>query len=216
MDNIGSAGMFICLGVLFAGISVGGNTFGREKVVFWRDTASGMPAIPYFLAKLIVDLPRIVGGATFFSIALILLFPYRQLFRTLYLMVLSLYFMAFMMGYWLSAAFPMSKVPLYATGFSLLWALVLSGILPSLWDVVNDYPSAVQWLWQISGPRWAIEGFWLQEIQGRPWVEKFDEPPNKYKAGNYGTGITNVFIIAAGWALLAFLGLKLFNREKQK
>ena len=49
LDTMREAGMFICLGSMFACIAISGNTFGREKVVYWRDTASGMPVLPYYL-----------------------------------------------------------------------------------------------------------------------------------------------------------------------
>jgi hypothetical protein len=51
LDTMREAGMFICLGSMFACIAISGNTFGKEKVVYWRDTASGMPVLPYYLGK---------------------------------------------------------------------------------------------------------------------------------------------------------------------
>jgi hypothetical protein len=55
IDYIREVGIFMSLGVLFAGISVATQTFGNERVVFWRDTAAGMPTLPYFIAKVIVE-----------------------------------------------------------------------------------------------------------------------------------------------------------------
>ncbi|CAG8452725.1 17371_t:CDS:2, partial [Racocetra fulgida] len=40
----------------------GGSTFGYEKVVYWRDTAAGMHTVPYFLAKIVADIPRLLRG----------------------------------------------------------------------------------------------------------------------------------------------------------
>jgi hypothetical protein len=91
-----------------------------------------MSAIPYFLAKLIVDIPRIFFGALFFAIALALFFPYRESWGALFGLILLLYFVSFAMGYWISTAFPMQKASLIGVGFALLWALVLSGGILSL------------------------------------------------------------------------------------
>jgi hypothetical protein len=113
IDQINLAGMFIALGCLFAGIAVGTNTFGREKVVFWRDTASGMRTIPYFIAKFVIDIPRIILGALFFAIALALFYPYRQSWASLFAIVGLLYFVAFALGYWISTAFPIQKASVY-------------------------------------------------------------------------------------------------------
>ncbi|KAG0078817.1 hypothetical protein BGZ92_001301, partial [Podila epicladia] len=55
MDDIRYVGMFMALGVFFAGISVGASTFGDEKAVFWRDTSAGMPSLPYYMAKFLAD-----------------------------------------------------------------------------------------------------------------------------------------------------------------
>jgi hypothetical protein len=214
--------MFICLGVLFSGISVAGNTFGREKVVYWRDTAAGMPVIPYFFAKVLVDIPRIILGGTMFSVALVMFFPYQQSFVTLYLIVLCLHFYAFAIGYALSNSVPYSKLSLYGTGFSLLWALVLSGVMPALWDVLprppssDGYPAAIRWLWSVSAPRWAIEAFYITEVQALPFAEKNREAPHMYNYGNFWLAIRMIWAITSGWLLIALLALKLFDRNKQK
>ena len=117
VDNLNMAGMFVALGCVFAGISIGSNTFGREMVVYWRDSASGyvinnlrMSTGPYFLAKVLMDIPHIILGAIFFSISAALFFPYRQSFASLFLIILMLYTAAFGMGYFISTIFPVQKV----------------------------------------------------------------------------------------------------------
>ena len=62
-DLIRECGIFVCLGVLFAGISSGTSTFGKEKLAYWRDCGSGMPTLPYYLAKAISDGPRVLLAA---------------------------------------------------------------------------------------------------------------------------------------------------------
>ena len=161
LDKIKEAGMFISLGVLFAGISAGTTTFGREKVVFWRDSASGMSAIPYYFAKFVVDIPRVILAGIVYSVALLLFYPLQGRFVSVLLIVELLYFSAFAMGYFLSILVPPSKTALLGTGFALLWALVLSGVIPTLEDVYSEpVLTAVSFLWDLSPPRWAIEAFW--------------------------------------------------------
>ena len=166
-------------------------------------------------AKFLIDIPRIILGASFYALAVALFFPYRQGFASLYLLILGLYFVAFAMGYWISTAFPIAKSSLLGTGFALLWALVLSGVVPSLSDV-SKLPARLQWLWDISAPRWAIEGFWLKEVEIRPWIEKLSSPSNLYVTGNYFVDVKNLFCIGLVWCVVALLGLKLFNRKKMK
>ncbi|KAI8902412.1 hypothetical protein BC833DRAFT_573455 [Globomyces pollinis-pini] len=220
-DQIGLAAMFICLGCMFAGISIAGNTFGKEKVVYWRDTASGMPVLPYFFAKFIIDIPRIVIGGSMFSLALVVFFPYQQPFVRMYGMVIILYFYSFAVGYCLSIFVEFSKLAIFGTGMSLLWALVLSGVMPQLWDVLGHgdtegFPSGIQWLWHVSAPRWLIESFYIQEVQHLPFVEKFGKASNNYDFDNYELDIKNAILISLGWYFMTLLALKLVNRAKQK
>jgi energy-coupling factor transporter ATP-binding protein EcfA2 len=219
-DTLREAGMFICLGALFSGISIAGNTFGREKVVYWRDSASGMSVIPYFIAKFLVDIPRIVLGSTVYCFALVMFFKYSQSFITLYWIVLCLHFYAFALGYALSTAVSYSNYSIYGTGFSLLWSLALSGVIPSLDSVFPEtientgYPQAISWLWNFSGSRWAIEAFYISEIKALSFIENTKKPPFPYSYENYDIATVNILGISIIWLLTALLGLKLFNRTK--
>jgi hypothetical protein len=216
-DKIKEAGMFISLGVLFAGISAGTNTFGREKVVFWRDTASGMSTIPYYLAKFMIDIPRTILAGFVFACALVLFYPLQGLFVSTLLIVELLYFAAFSMGYFLSIVFKPSSTPLIGTGFALLWALVLSGVIPTLDDVYDDsFLKSLSWLWDISPPRWAIEAFWIQEVGATAFGDKSKTPPNQYAWSNYNKDLTMIVLLTLMWHLLSFFSLKLFDRSKQK
>ncbi|KAJ3303577.1 hypothetical protein HDV03_003654 [Kappamyces sp. JEL0829] len=215
-DTLKIAGMFISLGSMFAGISIAGNTFGREKVVYWRDTAAGMPVLPYYLAKVIVDIPRIILGAISYFIALIMFFPYAQSWVNLLGMILMLHFYSFALGYALSTAVTYQKLSLYGVGLSLLWALVLSGVNPSLNDV-SEFPSIIAWVWKVSVPRWMIEAFYIKEVTALPFKERnLPNGPDQYLWDNYGSDFYHSIAITLGWHVLAILGLKVFNRIKQK
>ncbi|KAI9189626.1 hypothetical protein H9P43_001059 [Blastocladiella emersonii ATCC 22665] len=221
IDHIREVGIFMSLGVLFAGISVGTQTFGNERVVFWRDTAAGMPTLPYFLAKVIVDIPRVFVAAVMFSLSLILFWPYRSQFLSLFVIILFLYFAAFAMGYFLSTFVSRESVGLVGTGFALGWALVFGGVTPSLKDVYepNSVYSGFSFMWNVSAPRYAIEALYLREVTARG----FDDSSKPDFGAGFGYSITmedkdlaSIFYIACGWLVLAFLGLKLLNRDKQK
>jgi hypothetical protein len=76
----------------------GGSTFGYEKVVYWRDTAAGMRTIPYFFAKFIADIPRLIIAAAMFTCSFILFYPYRASIFEIYVIILLAYFAAWTMG----------------------------------------------------------------------------------------------------------------------
>ncbi|KAJ3265557.1 hypothetical protein HK104_006280, partial [Borealophlyctis nickersoniae] len=215
-DEIRTAAMFIILGAMFAGTSVGSSTFGRERVVYFRDTSTGMRTFPYFLAKIVIDLPRIIVGGVMYAFALILFFPHRQDFVFILLVIEFMYFAAFAMGYHLSIAFKPNHVPLVSTGVSLLWALVMSGVMPTLTDVYTSPTyTPVRWLWSVSAPRYAIEAFWIKEVGAYPF-EKPVTAPYEYDWDNFDKDLKAMFLIGVGWMGVAFLGLKLFDRSKHK
>ncbi|KAF9585246.1 hypothetical protein BGW38_003236 [Lunasporangiospora selenospora] len=220
-DHLTEVGVFIALGVCFAGISVGSTTFGNEKIVYWRDKSSGLLTLPYYLAKVIADIPRIVLAAIMFSISLIIFFNERSNYFYLLFIIIMLYAVAFAMGYLLSALVPQNRVSLVGTGFTLAWAIVFSGDAPDLADVMSDDASsgykAGRWIWMISAPRYAIEAIYLREIQARPWQEIRNEPlSHTYELGQFWWCFKIMAFIMLGWHVLAFLSLKLKNRNKQK
>ncbi|KAL7751229.1 hypothetical protein RI367_003435 [Sorochytrium milnesiophthora] len=219
-DLLRELGTFISLGVLFSGISVGAQTFGNEIVVYWRDTAAGMPAIPYFLAKITVDLFRIAVAALMFCLALTFLWPNRTPFIQIYIIVAILYFVAFAMGYFLSTIARKDIVGLIGTGFALAWALALSGVMPGL-DQVYAKGSVFQgfsWLWNISAPRYGIESLYIREVQNRPWEDNLNRTAlaHNYFTTNRDINLAYMAYIGLGWCFLALLGLKLVRREQQR
>ena len=132
-DQLGVAGIFICLGAYFGGIAVGSGTFGKERVVFWRESSAGMSTLIYFLgivntlclAKLVVDIPRIFLGGLFYTLALTLFFPYRSSFASIFVIVELLYLNAFAFGYFISTVFSSAQLNLIGTGAALFFSLVL-------------------------------------------------------------------------------------------
>ncbi|KAG0003168.1 hypothetical protein BGZ65_001952 [Modicella reniformis] len=220
-DHLGEVGVFIALGVCFAGISVGSMTFGNEKIVYWREKSSGLLTLPYYLAKVIADIPRIVLAGIMFSISLIVFFNERSNYFYLLFIIIMLYAVAFAMGYLLSALVPQNRVALVGTGFTLAWAIVFSGDAPDLADVMAPDASggyaAGRWLWIISAPRYAIEAIYIREVQARPWEELTTQPlSHTYKIDHFWWCFQSMAIILFGWHVLAFFSLKLKDRSKQK
>ncbi|KAI1315793.1 hypothetical protein EDD11_000347 [Mortierella claussenii] len=220
-DHLTEVGVFIALGVCFAGISVGAMTFGNEKIVYWREKSSGLLTFPYYLAKVIADFPRIILAGIMFSISLIIFFNERSNYFYLLFIIIMLYAVAFAMGYLLSALIPASRVALVGTGFTLAWAIVFSGDAPDLADVMRDDAGggyrATSWIWTISAPRYAIEAIYLREVQARPWTEIKDAPlAHTYELDQFWWCFRAMAWILLGWHVLAFVSFKLKDRAKQR
>ncbi|KAF9171373.1 hypothetical protein BGX20_007702 [Mortierella sp. AD010] len=217
-DHLTEVGVFISLGVCFAGISVGAVTFGNEKIVYWREKSSGLLTLPYYLAKVIADIPRIVLAGIMFSLSLIIFFNERSNYFYLLFIIINLYAVAFAMGYFLSAVVPQDRVALVGTGFTLAWAIVFSGDAPDLADVMTSSSySATRWLWVISAPRYAIEAIYLREIQARPWEEiRSGQLAHTYNIWEFWWCFQAMACILLGWHVLSFLSFKLMDRSKQR
>ncbi|KAF9110592.1 hypothetical protein BGX27_006146 [Mortierella sp. AM989] len=220
-DHLAEVGVFIALGVCFAGISVGAVTFGNEKVVYWREKSSGLLTLPYYLAKVVADIPRIIMAGIMFSISLIIFFNERSNYFYLLFIIMMLYAVAFAMGYLLSAIVPQNRVALVGTGFTLAWAIVFSGDAPDLADVMASDASsgyaATRWLWVISAPRYAIEAIYLREVQARPWQEITTQPlSHTYQIDQFWWCFQSMTFILLGWHVLAFFSFKLMDRSKQR
>ncbi|KAF0442646.1 putative ATP-dependent permease ADP1 [Gigaspora margarita] len=217
-DSIQNVGVFMALGVTFAGISAGGSTFGYEKVVYWRDTSAGMRTVPYFLAKLVADIPRLLIAALMFTLAFIIFYSFKARIWQIYIIILLTYVAAWAMGYFISAVASKEKLSLVGTGFALGWGMVLSGATPKLEDVESGGTfTYIGWLWDVSAPRWAVEALYLKELEPRLWDEIKKEPlAHTYSFNDYPQCLWNILLIAFGWAVLAFFAMKLTNRDKHK
>jgi len=212
-DFLRQIGQFVSWGVLFAGIAVGSGTFGNERVVFWRERASGIHTTPYFLAKSIADIPRIMIAAGCFQVSFMVGFNNMQAARYIYLFIFSLYFVGFSSGYFISAVVAKQKTSLVGVVFALVWAIALSGVEPNLIKV-QDF-TGVSWLWSISAPRWAISAFYLNEV----YVKKYQEiqvgiNAYGYQNDDWVSDIVYTFLIGIGWQVMAFLAMKLLHRSK--
>ncbi|CAI2165493.1 7690_t:CDS:10 [Funneliformis geosporum] len=216
-DYLQTGAVFFALGSTFSGIS-GNSTFGYEKVVYWRDTSSGMRSLPYFLAKVTADIPRVLNAAIMFSTSYLLFYSYQALYSEIYIITLLSYCCSWTMGYFLSIIVNKEQMALIGTGFSLAWSLVFSGKNPELTVVsTSDTYKYVRWLWKISPPRWVVEALYLKEISPRKWYEIHNEPLRfTYSFEDYEDCLINLGFIAYSWAALAFCAMKLVNRKKQK
>ena len=209
-DELRLAGMFICMAILYSGITAGCNTFGNEKVCIRREYYSGsVSTVAYFVTKALADLPRIAIAALLFTYAFLFFFEYHSSISHLLIIFMLLFLIAFAMGYFVAAAFPSELHGAVCTGFSLAWALVLSGVFPYLEEVHTDYPY-LEWLWNISPSRHAIEAFWLSEMQNRSFIidRRNVFMPFAYVWDNFENSCLRLMFIYFGWLLIAFLVLR--------
>eukprot|EP00835_Amoeboradix_gromovi_P004786 NODE_397_length_9427_cov_0.309605.p1 type:complete len:818 gc:universal NODE_397_length_9427_cov_0.309605:6531-8984(+) len=215
-DLISNSGMLMIFGILFSGQAAAVPTFSHEKTVYWRDRSSGMPALPYYLAKITVDIPRIILAAIFYTLAFLVFVDYRSSIYWIFFLVVCTYFTAFHMGYFLSIILPKESVLLASAASSLFWGFLLSGVYPDYSIVLSSF-GGLRGLWELSGPRFGVELYYILEVGARPWQELWDEDwSHGYSRDNFRSGVGSLIGIGIMWGCLSFMALKLAKRQKQR
>jgi energy-coupling factor transporter ATP-binding protein EcfA2 len=98
LDLVPGSAVYLCMGTFFAGVMAGGATFLNEKVVFWREVASGMSVLPYFLAKVLADIPRIIFAGISFTVSSTIFALFRTPLSELIILNTELFICSFAMG----------------------------------------------------------------------------------------------------------------------
>jgi hypothetical protein len=211
-DLIRESAVFSCIAIYISGISSATSTFGRDRPVFWREVAGGMPVSSFYLAKLATDVPRILSAAAFFTLGHSVFLAYRSNIFDIFTLFLLLYVVAFSQGYLLSLLLRQQIVALAGAGVALAFSLVLSGLMPSLTEV-DKYPGSISWLWSISAPRYVVEGYWLLEVSERSFSV---QPHHGYSWDDQAQIYRALGCIALVDLALALVLLKFTHRSKQK
>lgn len=226
-DNYTQIGNFLAWGIGFAGIAAAAGTFGNEQVNYWRESAAGLSTMPYFFAKILADFPRIFFAAVFFFAAFMTRFQTTGNLSDVFLIVLLLYWFGFALGYLVSQVVPISKAALTGVLLALVFSIAISGSNPSMKEV-NDYPSSRSWLWDISGPRWALEAFYVNEVKfyktvhggpldGEKYIDISSGLDNRgYDVNAVSSCLTNIFLCGLGWGSIALVLMLLTYSEKKR
>ncbi|KAI9294493.1 hypothetical protein K502DRAFT_365782 [Neoconidiobolus thromboides FSU 785] len=218
IDQAAHIGTFLSWGIGFAGISVGSGTFGNERTVYWREASSGIPTFPYFIAKSLSDIPRILIASLMFTCSLIAVYPNSSDFSQLLWIVTALYYWGFSTGYFISALVRKEKASLVGVVVALFWAIAFSGVQPTLRQVQTEWGPNIFWLFNFSAPRWAIAAFYIVETEAKGYMdpEKIGQKWFGYSGDSYAGNLLIVLAIGFVWQLFAFLAFKLANREKMQ
>lgn len=240
-DSYVQVANFMCFGILFASIASAAPTFGNEQVSnlplqsngkilqvnFWRESSTGLKAGPYFFGKWIANFPRIVCSALFFWIAFSIKHQNTGSAVDVFMIVLALYWFGFSLGYVVSQLVSIKSASLAGVLVALLFSVALSGANPSMKDV-KEYSQGKQFFWKISGPRWALEAFYIsqvhyyEEVPNGPYEgnDYIDVHPGLEQAGYnidyFDICIRAIFLAGLGWSILALLLMRFTGRDKKK
>eukprot|EP01135_Chromosphaera_perkinsii_P007607 Nk52_evm63s914 gene=Nk52_evmTU63s914 len=227
-NDIQSIAVFLAWGVSFAGIASGIQTFGNERVVFWRESAAGLSSLAYFMAKVTADFVRVVSATAFFFA--FFTFGYTNVGDQgdLFVIIMLLYWFGFAMGYFISQIAKPVNAALLGVALSLVFCVVYGGNTPSVQEVENDSQYKNQrFIWDVSAPRWAIEGLFVNQLsyyktvpsgplEGQVYMNLTSGVSEKgYDIDNFDTDVQNTLLVTIGWLVLGFIFMKLTHRSKK-
>ncbi|KAF9974922.1 hypothetical protein BGZ73_001583 [Actinomortierella ambigua] len=187
IDEIRYVGMFMCLGIFFAGISVGITTFGHEKACLYTGAFIFFFSYRQTLSSLllIITLLYINAFAVGYCVSTLVS-------RSMFALVGT--GMALAWSLVLSGTAPHLEKVMSAPNFK-----------------------NVKWLWAISGPRWGVEAFYLKEMKSRDYNElAHNRLGDTYFFEEYDATIWNMMYISLGWHVLTIILIKLLDRHKAK
>ena len=109
-------------------VSVAVRTFGAERPVFWRESASGANKLGYFLAKVVVDCASLCLFALFYLTFFYLVAAPRAHFTKFYVIIALLEFAVFGVGYLVSFLVATRNAALTGVVVTTIWCMT-SGLM---------------------------------------------------------------------------------------
>ncbi|KAL9979697.1 hypothetical protein ACROYT_G017399 [Oculina patagonica] len=192
--------------------------FGSNRATFWREAASGINRVSYFVAVNVAQIPIIlITPIVYLSLLYPLVAP-RGYFRHHYFATLGAQFACTGVGYCISAIFSPKNSQMASVTFGLISSLV-SGSSPTLCKM-DSYKFFGRLMYSLSYCRWYLEALFEKEaIQYpdvlAPYVHRLSTR-NGYTLDNYGTCVGVLFAMGFAYRGLALLFMLFTNRGKQQ
>ncbi|KAI9658131.1 MAG: hypothetical protein M1831_003976 [Alyxoria varia] len=206
--------LLVAISIGLIASSPGVKVFGEEKLVYWREASSGHNRLAYYLGKLIASLPRVVLGCfhftTFFMLLATPIISWPRSFAANLLYYLAVYGLASCV----SMVTRREDGPLLATMASLIVG-VLSGFAPTLAVTETWHMS---WLWRASPGVWIAELYFSDNITPLRYLYQVENASENtgFVLDRYGVDCWVLLAIGLVYRILAFIGMVLVKRNKQR
>jgi ABC-type multidrug transport system ATPase subunit len=144
--------------------------FGEEKLIYWRETASGHSRSAYYVGKLLSTLPRIALSSLHFTIFLSILATPLISFTEMYAANLMYFWCIYGLASCIAMVVKRENGPLLAVLASLIIG-VLGGVAPPLSTVKTWH---MEWFWRLSPGVWFTEAYFSQNIMPLSYLYDVD------------------------------------------
>ncbi len=200
-------GLFMNIAIGLAAATAGVRTFGDERVIYWREAASGHNRASYFLGVTLSVLYRIALAALHFVIMLYVVGMPMQSLGRIYLICFGIYFAVYGLGSLISMIFDRKDAPLTAVIATLI-AAIMSGF-------ITFFPYQLK---AISYAFWSSEAYYAGEVA--PFRSIYDIDASSaawdYNINRFTMDIGLMICLGVGYRIISFILMVLLRRDKQK
>lgn len=144
--------------------------FGEEKLIYWRETASGHSRSAYYVGKLLSTLPRIALSSLHFTIFLSILATPLITFTEMYAANLMYFWCIYGLASCIAMVVKRENGPLLAVLGSLIIG-ILGGVAPPLSTVKTWH---MEWFWRLSPGVWFTEAYFSQNTMPLSYLYDVD------------------------------------------
>ncbi|MGZ4851137.1 MAG: ABC transporter permease, partial [Candidatus Bathyarchaeia archaeon] len=189
--------------------------FGNDRVVFWRESSSGISETAYWLAVTLFHLPfSVVFSFLFVAPYFYLILPDTPFLNTWWIFI-AIHFACSGGGMLLSICLK----PIPALLSAVMIPLIVGGFLNGVSPPLSEMGQVMTGLCDISYSRYGVEALILEELQVQPehaesvvddLYQSIGFQPNQVTLA-----IGNLFVIGLVFRLFSFLALHALNRDKR-
>ncbi|KAK5127188.1 hypothetical protein LTR85_008549 [Meristemomyces frigidus] len=188
--------------------------FGEEKMMYYRETASGHSRSAYYVGKLLSTLIRIALSSLHFTVFLGILATPLMSFQMMYAANMMYFWCIYGLASVVSMVVKREDGPLLAVLASLVIG-VLGGVAPPLSKVKMWH---MEWFWRLSPGVWFTEAYFTENLTplGHLYQLPLASKSVGFTLGQYGLDVGTLFLIGAIYRIVAYFCLIMVHRDKQR
>ncbi|KAK4545666.1 hypothetical protein LTR36_002619 [Oleoguttula mirabilis] len=188
--------------------------FGEEKLMYYRETASGHSRSAYYVGKLLSTLVRIAISSLHFTVFLGILATPLISFQMMYAANMMYFWCIYGLASVISMVVKREDGPLLAVLASLVIG-VLGGVAPPLSKVKEWH---MEWFWRLSPGVWFTEAYFTENVTPLGYLYQLPLASKAvgFTLGQYGLDIAVLFLIGAVYRIIAYFCLIMVHRDKQR
>ena len=210
--SIPELSLLVALSIGLTASSPGVKTFGEEKLVYLREASSGHNRFAYYVGKVFSTLPRMFLANLHFTVLFILLATPKISWSASCITNFLYFYCIYGLASCVSMITRREDGPLIATMSSLVIGII-SGVSPTLRVATRWH---MQWLWRMSPGTWLAEGYFTQNVKPYAYLYQIDMAAKNtgYTLDRFGLDLAMLFALGSLYRVLAFVGLRVFNRGR--